>query len=308
MKVGSCVHGNNFVTCPECSQPASPPEWQVLMKGYASPLPITGYPHLDEYLQDVFRTMKQKGHDYRQGNDADLLHNFRTVAETVGTDMEKVWFTYFYKHYAAMVTFIKEGGQKESEPIKDRVKDMIVYLVLFHDIIDEMNTRGQLPAVEVQHMDGIEPEPEISEPAKMTREEFDRLFGPLTAPPTPRKLVVGGTPGQKANIEVAGAELELDIKRQRKLAGLDDDGIFLEPGLVDRIKDTVDRLKTANAFDVPNNEVIPATPPERAEEELAIQKELVEAAKNIGEDERFSDVIKKLDEKLPPVIRPGGTY
>jgi hypothetical protein len=103
----------------------------------AQPLPITGYGDIDEFLDECFRTMRDKGHDYRQGNDADVLHNFRTVAESVGSDMEKVWFTYFYKHYSAMVTYIKEGGQRESEPIEGRIKDQIVYLILFWKMVQE---------------------------------------------------------------------------------------------------------------------------------------------------------------------------
>lgn len=97
----------------------------------------TGYADLDLFLDDCFKTMREKGHDYRQGNDADLLHNFRTVADTVGVDMMKVWFTYFYKHYSAMATFIKEGGQSESEPIEGRIKDQIVYLLLFYRMVQE---------------------------------------------------------------------------------------------------------------------------------------------------------------------------
>lgn len=97
----------------------------------------TGHKEIDLFLDECLETMRVKGHDYRQGNDSDLLHNFRTVAESVGTDMEKVWFTYFYKHYSAMVTFIKEGGQSESEPIEGRIKDQIVYLLLFYQMVQE---------------------------------------------------------------------------------------------------------------------------------------------------------------------------
>jgi hypothetical protein len=100
----------------------------------------TGYSDIDIFLDECLDTMRKKGHDYRQGNDDDLLHNFRSVGEQVGEDMMKVWFTYFYKHYSAMVTFIKEGGQSESEPIEGRIKDQIVYLLLFYRMIQEKKT------------------------------------------------------------------------------------------------------------------------------------------------------------------------
>ena len=98
---------------------------------------LTGYGDIDAFLEDCLDTMHRKGHDYRQGNDDDLLHNFRTVAESVGTEMMTVWSVYFYKHFAAMMTYIKEGGQSESEPIESRIKDQVVYLLLFFRMVQE---------------------------------------------------------------------------------------------------------------------------------------------------------------------------
>lgn len=121
----------------------------------SEPKPVlqnTGYHDLDLFLDDCFKTMREKGHDYRQGNDADLLHNFRTVSKTVGVPMEKVWLTYFYKHYSAMTTYIKEGGQQESEPIEGRIKDQIVYLLLFYRMVKEEKERRQEEARQVKEL------------------------------------------------------------------------------------------------------------------------------------------------------------
>ena len=92
---------------------------------------------INHFLADIFDTMTRKGHDYRQGNDTDILHNFRSVAEQIGIRKEDVWFTYFYKHYSALVTYIKERGQSESEPVEGRIEDMIVYLLLFYKMVKE---------------------------------------------------------------------------------------------------------------------------------------------------------------------------
>ena len=105
---------------------------------------LTGYGDIDAFINDCLETMRVKGHDYRQGNDEDLLHNFRTVAETVDEPMMKVWYTYTFKHWAAITTFIKEGGQHESEPIEGRIKDMIVYLLLFYRMVQEGKTDKKL--------------------------------------------------------------------------------------------------------------------------------------------------------------------
>jgi hypothetical protein len=124
---------------------------------------LIGDPEIDEFLRDCLETMRSKGHDYRQGNDADILHNFRTVGSAVDVDMERVWFTYFYKHYSALVTFIKEGGQKESEPISGRIKDMIVYLLLFFKMVMERKKEAWQRVRE------------ISEKAEKSTHDFQRL-------------------------------------------------------------------------------------------------------------------------------------
>jgi hypothetical protein len=130
---GSCAHRHKPHTDKECDGTCPRKIAQDLDVSYE----YTGYQDIDKFLDECLETMRVKGHDYRQGNDDDLLHNFRTVAETVGLPIEKVWFTYFYKHYSAMATFIKEGGQSESEPIEGRIKDQIVYLLLFYRMVME---------------------------------------------------------------------------------------------------------------------------------------------------------------------------
>jgi hypothetical protein len=100
--------------------------------------PLTGYKDIDEFLRGCLSTMHNKGHDYREGNDDDLLHNFRTVGEDMNLSPEKVWYIYASKHWKAIKTFIKEGGQSESEPIDGRIKDMIVYLLLLYRRTEDM--------------------------------------------------------------------------------------------------------------------------------------------------------------------------
>lgn len=124
-----CVHDYGPRWPGECASPS------------VSLVNSTGDCSLDEFISDCLRTMSSKGHDYQQGT-RDILHNFRTVADAVGVPMEKAWFTYFYKHYSALVTYIKEGGQSESEPIRGRIKDMIVYLLLFTKVVEEMDGRS----------------------------------------------------------------------------------------------------------------------------------------------------------------------
>ena len=107
---------------------------------------LTRFPDIDAFLWDCFETMEAKGHDYREGNDDDALHNFRTMGEDLDLPMEKIWFVYFSKHLKALKTYIKEGGQRESEPIEGRIKDMLVYLLLFYKMVQENKKFSVEPA------------------------------------------------------------------------------------------------------------------------------------------------------------------
>lgn len=100
-------------------------------------LVLTGDPSIDAMLRDCIETMRTKGEEYTLGS-VDRLHNFRTVGTAVGEPMQKVWFTYFYKHYAAVVSYIKNGQVKSNEPIRGRIMDLIVYLLLFTKMVDEL--------------------------------------------------------------------------------------------------------------------------------------------------------------------------
>ena len=92
---------------------------------------------IDEFLDECFDTMAKKGKDYTIGS-VDRLANFKNVGEFVDIHMSKVFAVYFYKHIAAIFSYIKNGGQTESEPIEGRIKDCIVYLLLFYKMVKEM--------------------------------------------------------------------------------------------------------------------------------------------------------------------------
>lgn len=141
--IGSCSHGNNFTNCVQCAR-----EKDVEMSISGSPRPVmqtiegTPYADINEFLNECLETMRSKGHDYREGNDADLLHNFRTVGEDAGLPMEKIWYVYTSKHWKAIKTYIKSGGQSESEPIESRIKDIIVYMLLFYRMTREIKDKN----------------------------------------------------------------------------------------------------------------------------------------------------------------------
>jgi hypothetical protein len=116
---------------------------------------LTGDKDLDEMLSMCIATTASKGAEYTIGS-TDRLANFRRVAEQVGISMPQTWFTYFYKHYTAVVSYIKNGCQvKSNEPISGRIMDCIVYLMLFHKMVKEIEAARESGDPRAKELAGI---------------------------------------------------------------------------------------------------------------------------------------------------------
>ena len=104
---------------------------------------LTGDLEIDELLERCVSTLESKGAEYTIGSD-DRLHNFRTVADSIGLKMPQVWFTYFYKHFSAISSYVKNDCTvKSNEGIDGRIMDCIVYLLLFFKMTREIEeSRG----------------------------------------------------------------------------------------------------------------------------------------------------------------------
>lgn len=93
-----------------------------------------------ELMQKTFDSCatisKAKGADYTRGS-LDALANFKAAGKDVDVNALKICFIFMNKHYSAITNYIKSNGQSESEPIAERIKDMINYLVLLQGLIIE---------------------------------------------------------------------------------------------------------------------------------------------------------------------------
>ena len=99
---------------------------------------LTGDADIDELLERCLSTFRTKGEEYTIGS-SDRLHNFRTVANSIGLEMPQVWFTYFYKHFSAVASYIKNDCTvKSNEGIDGRIMDCVVYLLLFYKMTKEI--------------------------------------------------------------------------------------------------------------------------------------------------------------------------
>lgn len=85
-------------------------------------------------LSDCMELLNKKGSDY--SSETDRLSNFKQISDKVKIDPMKVWAIYFTKHLDAIYKFVSTG-RLESEPIEERFKDAINYLILGYMLIKE---------------------------------------------------------------------------------------------------------------------------------------------------------------------------
>jgi len=77
-----------------------------------------------------------KGEDYTRGlGDLDRSDNFKKAAENNGITPYQAWGVYFYKHVSAVWRFLKDG-KLASEPIEQRLYDVINYAILLLLLIE----------------------------------------------------------------------------------------------------------------------------------------------------------------------------
>src|SRR5690348_62432 len=94
------------------------------------------YELMDSIFSKAKEIAKAKGEDYTKGS-LDALANFKEGGVSIGTDPKKVCWIFMNKHYQAITNYVKTNGQSESEPISERIKDLINYLVLLQALIVE---------------------------------------------------------------------------------------------------------------------------------------------------------------------------
>lgn len=87
-------------------------------------------------FEDCANISKAKGADYTKGS-LDALANFKEAGKDVDVNALKICWIFTNKHWSAITNYVKTGGQSESEPIAERIKDCINYLTLMQGIIDE---------------------------------------------------------------------------------------------------------------------------------------------------------------------------
>lgn len=91
-----------------------------------------------ETFDQLLHINDTKGHDY--AGEANALANFEEEAAVLGVDPETVWAVFAGKHWRSIMTFCKEGDV-QSEPIRGRVHDLIMYGFLLLGLIEAARLR-----------------------------------------------------------------------------------------------------------------------------------------------------------------------
>lgn len=98
---------------------------------------------LDEVIGEIRKLSKLKGGEY--AGDFDRLANFRRNAVGLHLSMEQIWGVYAAKHWDAINQYLRDIAtgvtRPRMEPITEKAKDLIVYLILFLAIHDERQIR-----------------------------------------------------------------------------------------------------------------------------------------------------------------------
>lgn len=97
---------------------------------------LTGDTDMDSILLRSLDVLAVKGTDYTVGT-GDRLHNFKMAGEFNGITPARALNVYLYKHYTAVANYVKSEGRSESEPIEERLVDVINYCLLLAKLVAE---------------------------------------------------------------------------------------------------------------------------------------------------------------------------
>lgn len=95
---------------------------------------------LDGVAADLRKLSVTKGVEYAN-DETDQLANFKRLAQALNTSPEVICSVYLTKHLDAIQNFVRRSGTGQmvvtSEPIRGRILDAILYLVLLRAIIED---------------------------------------------------------------------------------------------------------------------------------------------------------------------------
>jgi len=89
-------------------------------------------------FKKCLEVLMAKGRDY--SGEGDCLNNFKQTARDLGMSKYQVWAIFFQKHIHSVLNSIKRSPEKpqvESEPLEERITDIINYAIILEALLDE---------------------------------------------------------------------------------------------------------------------------------------------------------------------------
>ncbi len=87
-------------------------------------------------LEKALEIMDAKQPEYTNKS-IDVLHNFKSTAESIGIKPMEVWAVFFNKHIQAILSHAGDPSMHQAEPIDSRYADALNYLFLGFAMIVE---------------------------------------------------------------------------------------------------------------------------------------------------------------------------
>lgn len=95
----------------------------------------------DELMENFFdelRDVRSAGQKEYAHTEENVFRNFAAVAAETGQDQRLVLWTYLRKHLDGILAHIR-GHRSQREPVRGRIKDAIMYLILLLGMEEEIN-------------------------------------------------------------------------------------------------------------------------------------------------------------------------
>lgn len=96
-----------------------------------------------EWMEAHARNIRDaKGPEYTVGS-SNRLDNFDLVARQLNLTPEQVLSVFTYKHWTSVLSYCANPDRKMSEPIENRIADMINYLLLLYLMVHRRNDQNR---------------------------------------------------------------------------------------------------------------------------------------------------------------------
>lgn len=99
-------------------------------------------------LEKALDIMNAKQPEYTNKS-IDVLHNFKSTAESIGITPMEVWAVFFNKHIQAILSHAGDPYMHQAEPIDSRYADAINYLFLgFAMLVEDQSKKDIISGTE----------------------------------------------------------------------------------------------------------------------------------------------------------------